>query len=154
MTQSYFWLFKILFSLLFHALSLLKSFWSLVFLLSTFTSRKFNYLLPFLCYLSIFFLTPTLKSIDLVLKSDFSKLVSTYESEQMTLVFVTHKFPVPSSFLLFVQMYVYAFMVYTRTQTLTHIYSHVCACTCTHSYTHIHIYAIHVLLFVDIWIED
>lgn len=84
-----------------------------------------------------FFLTPTLKTIDLALKSDFSKLVSTYKSEQMTLVFVTHKFPVPSSCLLLVQMYVYGFMVYTQTQILRHTHTHAHACPhppCTPTY--------------------
>lgn len=102
-----------------------------------------------MCYLSSFFLTPTLKTIDLALKSDFSKLVSTYKSEQITLVFVTHKFPVLSSFLLLVQMYVYGFMVYTQTQTLRHIHTHTHARPCPPPPAHIHMLCM-FLLFVDL----
>lgn len=104
----------------------------MVFLLSTFISRKFYYLLPFLCPLSSSLLTPTLKALDLTLKSDFSKLVSTYENEQMTLVFVTHKLFLPPSFILLFHMYVYGCMVYTQIHTLTHIHTQNVFVVCVH----------------------
>ena len=63
----------------------------------------------------------------------------------MTLVFVTHKFPVPSSFLLLVQMYVYGFIVYTQTQTLKHIYTHARA-RAFPPHTHTYTYAMYVFV--------
>lgn len=103
---------------------ILKNFWLMVFLLSTFISRKFYYFLPFLCLFSSSLLTPTIKVLDLTLTSDFSKLASTYENEQMTLVFVTRKLLLlPSCLIIVSYVCLWLCCIHTNSHTYTHIHT-------------------------------